>query len=201
MYRSSAWVLGIVWEIDRAWDARARLAVAEERLRVARDLHHVLGHNLALIAVGSELAAQLTRRGQHDEATGRILQVGEVAQDSRREVREIVVGYRTADLDTELAGARSVQRSSWTSSLTRMAPAWPGCGSRTTASAPPTPAPIPLTGTVTGRARAWPACVSDWLASGQPHRAGVARRPVRRAGHAANDPRPTGTEPASERMP
>jgi two-component system, NarL family, sensor histidine kinase DesK len=35
-------------------------------------------------------------------------EVRQVAQDSMREVREVVGGYRGADLDTELAGARSV---------------------------------------------------------------------------------------------
>jgi signal transduction histidine kinase len=40
-------------------DAQARLAVAEERLRVARDLHDVLARNLTLVAVHRELAAQL----------------------------------------------------------------------------------------------------------------------------------------------
>jgi two-component system sensor histidine kinase DesK len=63
-YRLSVWLLGIVWEIDRSRDVQAQLAVAEERLRFARDLHDVLGRNLALIAVNSELAAQLVRRGQ-----------------------------------------------------------------------------------------------------------------------------------------
>jgi two-component system sensor histidine kinase DesK len=110
MYRSSTWVLGVVWEIDRARDVQARLAVAEERLRVARDLHDVLGRNLALIAVNSELAAQLARRGQ-DDAAERMLEVRQVAQDSMREVRDVVGGHRSADLDSELAGARSVLRS------------------------------------------------------------------------------------------
>lgn len=36
--RSSMWTLRVVWELDRARKAQARLAVAEERLRFARDL-------------------------------------------------------------------------------------------------------------------------------------------------------------------
>jgi two-component system, NarL family, sensor histidine kinase DesK len=109
-FRFSVWLLGVVWEIDRSRDAQARLAVAEERLRFARDLHDVLGRNLALIAVNSELAAQLVRRGQ-DGAVDHMLQVHQTAQDSMREMREVVGGYRNADLDAELAGARSVLRS------------------------------------------------------------------------------------------
>jgi two-component system, NarL family, sensor histidine kinase DesK len=108
-YRFSVWILGVVWEIERSRDVQARLAVAEERLRVARDLHDVLGRNLALIAVDSELAAQLVRRGQ-DGAVERTLQVRQTAQESMREVREVVGGHRDADVDSELADVRSVLR-------------------------------------------------------------------------------------------
>jgi len=37
----------------------ARLAVADERARIARDLHDTLGHSLSVIALKSELAARL----------------------------------------------------------------------------------------------------------------------------------------------
>ena len=88
---------------------QARLAVAEERLRFARDFHDVLGRNLTLIAVTSDLAAQLARRGD-PQAVDRMLDVRGIAHESAREVREVVAGYRAADLDAELAGARSVLR-------------------------------------------------------------------------------------------
>ena len=97
-------------ELDRSRTAHARLSVAEERLRFARDLHDVLGRNLSLIAVQSELAAELARRGDQD-AAGQMLQVRQVAHESLREMRAVVSGYRTADLGTELAGAQEVLRS------------------------------------------------------------------------------------------
>ena len=84
-------------ELDRSRTAHARLSVAEERLRFARDLHDVLGRNLSLIAVQSELAAELARRGDQD-AAGQMLQVRQVAHESLREMRAVVSGYRTADL-------------------------------------------------------------------------------------------------------
>jgi two-component system, NarL family, sensor histidine kinase DesK len=86
------------------------LSVAEERLRFARDLHDVLGRNLSLIAVTSELAAQLAHRGD-EQAAGHMLEVRRVAHDSLREMRAVVSGYRAVDLDTELAGAQAVLRS------------------------------------------------------------------------------------------
>jgi two-component system sensor histidine kinase DesK len=107
--RVSEWMLVLVWEIDAARTVQARLAVAEERLRFARDFHDVLGRNLTLIAVTSDLAAGLARRGDPD-AVDKMLQVRSLAHESAREVREVVTGYRAADLDTELAGARSVLR-------------------------------------------------------------------------------------------
>ena len=108
--RVSPGQLRTMWELDRSRTAHARLSVAEERLRFARDLHDVLGRNLSLIAVQSELAAELARRGDQD-AAGQMLQVRQVAHESLREMRAVVSGYRTADLGTELAGAQDVLRS------------------------------------------------------------------------------------------
>ncbi|NMR20401.1 sensor histidine kinase [Cellulomonas fimi] len=109
-FRASAWTLGVVWEQDRARTVHARLAVAEERLRFSRDLHDVVGRTLSAIAVKSELAAELSRRGQ-DGAVEHMQEVRALAQDSLREVRGVVAGLRTADLAAELDGARSVLRS------------------------------------------------------------------------------------------
>jgi two-component system, NarL family, sensor histidine kinase DesK len=109
-YRISVWMLGAVWESERSRETESRLAVAEERLRIARDLHDVLGRNLSVIALKAELAAQLSRRGR-DEAPAEMMEVHGIAHESLREVREVVRGYRQADLAAELAGARSVLRS------------------------------------------------------------------------------------------
>ncbi|MEV7995318.1 sensor histidine kinase, partial [Streptomyces sp. NPDC086077] len=45
----SVWLLNGVYELDAARETRARLAVAEERLRFGRDMHDVVGRNLAVI--------------------------------------------------------------------------------------------------------------------------------------------------------
>lgn len=103
----SLWLLNTVYALDEARETRARLAVAEERLRFGRDLHDVMGRNLAVIALKSELAVQLARRGR-PEAVEQMIEVQRIAQESQREVREVVRGYREADLATELAGAQGV---------------------------------------------------------------------------------------------
>ncbi|MGW0336048.1 sensor histidine kinase [Streptomyces sp. NPDC003011] len=103
----SVWLLNAVYELDAARETRARLAVAEERLRFGRDLHDVMGRNLAVIALKSELAVQLARRGRA-EAVEQMIEVQRIARESQREVRDVVRGYREADLGVELAGAHGV---------------------------------------------------------------------------------------------
>ncbi|MFJ3306201.1 sensor histidine kinase [Streptomyces sp. NPDC086549] len=103
----SVWLLNAVYELDEARETRARLAVAEERLRFGRDLHDVLGRNLSVIALKSELAVQLARRGR-PEAVEQMIEVQRIAQESQREVRDVVRGYREADLGVELVGAQGV---------------------------------------------------------------------------------------------
>ncbi|WP_223832871.1 sensor histidine kinase [Streptomyces venezuelae] len=105
--RCGAWTLSVMWEADRAREVEARLAVAEERLRFGRDLHDVMGRNLAVIALKSELAVQLARRGR-PEAVDQMVEVQRIAQESQREVREVVRGYREVDLKVELTGAQGV---------------------------------------------------------------------------------------------
>ncbi|HWG99582.1 MAG TPA: histidine kinase, partial [Pilimelia sp.] len=106
-FRLSMWMLAAVWELDRARQVQASLAVAEERLRFARDLHDVVGRTLSVVALKAELSAQLAKRGRA-EAVDEMLEVRRIAQESLAELRAVVGGYRSADLDAELAGARSL---------------------------------------------------------------------------------------------
>ncbi|WP_326611551.1 histidine kinase [Streptomyces scopuliridis] len=106
-YVFSAWLVSVVWELDEARELHTRLAIAEERLRFGRDLHDVMGRNLAVIALKSELAVQLAERDRPG-AAAQMTEVQRIAQESQREVREVVRGYREADLHTELEGARGV---------------------------------------------------------------------------------------------
>lgn len=108
-FRPSVWMLEVMWELDRSQQVQARLAVAEERLRFARDLHDTLGRNLSVVAVKSQLAAQLARR-RDDGAIAQMDEVREIAERALREVREVVRGYRAIDLDAELAGSQSILR-------------------------------------------------------------------------------------------
>lgn len=108
-FRITVWMLDVVREMARSRGVALQLAVAEERLRFARDLHDVMGRDLSTIAVKSQLAGALVRRGQPG-ATDELDDISRIAEASLREVRELVRGYRRADLGGELAGARSVLR-------------------------------------------------------------------------------------------
>ena len=93
-------------ELRRARQELAELAVAEERTRIARDLHDTLGHSLSLIALKSELA----RRVLPDDPARAEAEIGDVervAREALASVRETVSGYRQPSLAIELAGARA----------------------------------------------------------------------------------------------
>ncbi|MFK0101414.1 sensor histidine kinase [Streptomyces sp. NPDC091040] len=105
--RPSAWSMSVMWQAEQTRGIQARLAVAEERLRFGRDMHDVLGRNLAVIALKSELAVELAQRGR-PEAVDQMIEVQRIARASQQEVRDVVRGYREADLSTELAGAQGV---------------------------------------------------------------------------------------------
>jgi two-component system sensor histidine kinase DesK len=91
-------------QLGQAREQIARLAVGEERLRFARDLHDLLGHSLSVIALKSELAGRLIKNTP-GLAAHEIEDIEKVARDALREVRDAVTGYRQPTLAAELAGA------------------------------------------------------------------------------------------------
>jgi two-component system, NarL family, sensor histidine kinase DesK len=96
-----------VAELRSAREELARLAVSEERLRFARDLHDLLGHSLSLITLKSELAGRLLPT-EPEKAATEVHDIEGVARQALREVREAVAGYRHPTLDEELAAAREM---------------------------------------------------------------------------------------------
>ncbi len=114
---STRWSLTILWAVrdQEQMDAlRADLAVADERLRIARDLHDVFGRTLTAVAVKSDLAAALAEAGRVDRAAAESRGVRALADDALREVRGILAGYRAPDLSAEVAGARGLLDSAGT---------------------------------------------------------------------------------------
>ena len=85
----------------------ARLAVSEERLRFARDLHDLLGHTLSLITLKSELAGQLIAE-EPEQAQREVREIEAAARTALQEVREAVAGYRQTTLASELQRAQEL---------------------------------------------------------------------------------------------
>ncbi len=111
-----AFVMAGVMQVIRANQALAearaelaRLAAENERIRIARDLHDLLGHSLTTITVKAGLARRL---GLADPA-GAVDQITEVEELCRRvlaDVRAAVSGYREVTLASELARGRELLR-------------------------------------------------------------------------------------------
>lgn len=97
-------------ELLAARETIAQLAVAEERLRFARDLHDLLGQTLATVVLKSELVARRLPPDVAPELRQELQEVAQVARRSLDEVREAVAGYRQASVDRELVNALMVLR-------------------------------------------------------------------------------------------
>ena len=92
-------------ELRKARATVAQLAANEERLRLARDLHDLLGHSLSLITLKSELAGRMLP-DHPDKAAQQVADIENVSRQALVDVREAVTGYRRPRLAGELAGAQ-----------------------------------------------------------------------------------------------
>jgi two-component system sensor histidine kinase DesK len=92
----------LVVELRDARDEVARLTAAEQRSRFARDLHDVLGHNLSVIALKTQVARR-TLDSDPTAATTALNDAEAVARQSLQDVRNLVSGYRQRSLADELA--------------------------------------------------------------------------------------------------
>jgi two-component system sensor histidine kinase DesK len=106
-------LLGPLWAWDTALrlnEARrleAELAVRDERLRFAADLHDIQGHHLQVIALKSELAARLVELDP-GRAAAEMKEVRRLAADALGDTRAVVQGYRRTTLDDEIVNATRV---------------------------------------------------------------------------------------------
>ncbi|XVV00144.1 sensor histidine kinase [Actinosynnema sp. CA-248983] len=103
------WFWDAVLKLDQARQTSEALAVAEERLRFAADLHDIQGHHLQAIALKGELIARLIGRDD-DAARTHADEVAQLARTALKETREVVQGYRRASLGTEITNAVGVLR-------------------------------------------------------------------------------------------
>ncbi|HET7420864.1 MAG TPA: sensor histidine kinase [Candidatus Dormibacteraeota bacterium] len=98
-------------QLVAAREQLAHLAVTEERLRFARDLHDVLGQNLSVLVLKSELVAKQLPADADESLRHEVRDIAQVARKSLNDVRETVSGYRQATLQAEISSARTALRS------------------------------------------------------------------------------------------
>ncbi|WP_219470675.1 sensor histidine kinase, partial [Nonomuraea rhizosphaerae] len=104
---ANLWLWRVTTDAHEGQEARARLAVSEERLRFARDLNDLLGQNLADISAKAETASR-TLAGDPAAASAQMFETRDLARRALREVRTAVQSYRALDLDEVLASVRAV---------------------------------------------------------------------------------------------
>ncbi|WP_198664527.1 sensor histidine kinase [Jiangella endophytica] len=129
------WTLGLEWEVNvwflvailgsswatdaifrlrdtnrqllRAQEQIASMAVEQERLRFARDLHDVIGHSLTAATVKAQLARRMVGTDD-DRARGELHEVEGLLREALKDVRGTVAGYRDVTLASELMRAATV---------------------------------------------------------------------------------------------
>ena len=101
------WLLRLLSAAEAGRDAEAGLATAQERLRVSRELHDVLGHRLGIIALKAELAADLAATDPARSAAENE-EIRAIAATTLAEARRAVHGDTVADLATQVASAELV---------------------------------------------------------------------------------------------
>jgi signal transduction histidine kinase len=101
----------LVAELHAARDDMAQMAVAEERLRFARDLHDLLGLSLSAVTLKGELTHRLLSK-YPDRAKQELTEILDISRRALADVRSVASGYRELSLDQEAKSAESVLRAS-----------------------------------------------------------------------------------------
>jgi len=96
----------LIEELKRAREALAEQAVAEERRRIARELHDLAGHTLAAVLLHVTGARHVLRR-DIDEAERALLDAETVGRASLDQIRATVAALRTDERGTDPALAGS----------------------------------------------------------------------------------------------
>ncbi len=84
-------------------------AIMEERTRMARDLHDILGHSLTVITIKAELANRLLDV-DIERARSELDDLERLSRDALADVRSAVEGFRGISLPVEIARAREALR-------------------------------------------------------------------------------------------
>jgi signal transduction histidine kinase len=97
----------LIAELAETRTQLARMAISEERLRFARDLHDLLGLSLSAMTLKSELTLRLMDIDP-DKAAEELVEILGLARQALADVRSVASSYRELSLDDEYRSAESV---------------------------------------------------------------------------------------------
>jgi signal transduction histidine kinase len=98
-----------VRDAEHGKEEEARRRAGEERLRIARELHDVLGHNISLINVQAAAALHGMRKRPEDAETA-LRTIKDTSKETLRELRTTLGVLRQVDEDAPTAPADSLAR-------------------------------------------------------------------------------------------
>lgn len=101
-----SWLTRVANELDASRQRLAEVAVAEERLRFARDLHDLLGLSLSAIALKTELADRLLLADPR-RAAAEVAEILALSRHALTDVRSVAGGYQELSLDQESRSAET----------------------------------------------------------------------------------------------
>jgi signal transduction histidine kinase len=93
--------------LEREQQERAKLAVAEERARIAREMHDVVAHNLSVMVVQSSAARRMIDRNP-ERASEALASVEHTGREALAEMRRMLDMLRGDDEDVALAPQPSI---------------------------------------------------------------------------------------------
>jgi two-component system sensor histidine kinase DesK len=93
--------------LSQAQEEIASLARTEERNRLARDLHDILGHSLTTITLKTGVARRMLESSSVERALEEIREIEHLTRQALSDVRTTVSGYREVSLSAEVVGARA----------------------------------------------------------------------------------------------
>ncbi|MFC4336313.1 sensor histidine kinase [Salininema proteolyticum] len=104
---TQVWNYRVAVQLEEARGLAADLAVADERLRFAAELHDIQGHNLQAITLKAELARRLMA-ADPEAAAAQLNDIESLARQGLSDTRELVTGYREITLATEVENAARI---------------------------------------------------------------------------------------------
>jgi two-component system sensor histidine kinase DesK len=105
--RSLPKLAALATKLDESRAEMARCAVADERVRVSRDLHDLLGYGLSAIKLKSELVHRMLP--EHPaEARESVAEILDITRHTLVDVRSVALGYRLLSMRETIDSARAV---------------------------------------------------------------------------------------------